>query len=101
FVLRGLDAGCPIGTTQSDGPGAAIRTWLERHGCLAGPAPGGQVDAGTTLARLVERGAQVTEAVARGRRLAADHSWERTAARLAAALPGLTGAVPRPGKAAA
>jgi len=102
FVLRGLNAGCPMGMFQSDGPGAAIRTWLDRNGCLPRAPDGGDDDALATLACLLGRGPTITEAVARGRALAAEHGWERTAARLAAALPGLAaGAVrPRPAEAA-
>jgi hypothetical protein len=100
FVLRGLNTGCPIAVLQSDGPGAAIRTWLDRSGCLA-PARHGGDDTLATLAALLERGPAVTEAVARGRALAAEHRWERIAGRLAAALPGLAGASVRPRPAAA
>lgn len=98
FVLRGLDAGCPMLTPQSDGPGAAIRAWLERSGCVtpvARTASGG--DPWTAaLSRLLERGPAVTEAVARGRSLAARHGWDRTAANLAAALPALAADRARP-----
>jgi hypothetical protein len=101
FVLRGLNAGCPMGMLQSDGPGAAIRTWLDRNGCLARAPDGGGGDAVATLARLLGRGPVVNEAVARGRALAAEHGWERTAKRLTAALPWLTAATVRPRPAAA
>jgi len=52
------------------------------------------------LTRLLGRGPVVTEAVARGRALAAAHGWDRTAARLTAALPWLTAAAVRPRTAA-
>lgn len=86
FVLRGLDAGCPVAVLQADGPGMAIRSWLERNGCLA-PRPG--EDPVARLTELLGRGPAVSEAVARGRALAVEHGWGRTTARLAAALPGL------------
>ena len=100
FVLRGLNAGCPIAVLQSDGPGTAIRTWLGRNGCLPREADGGKGDAVAVLTRLLGRGPVVTEAVARGRALAAAHGWDRTAARLTAALPWLTAAAVRPRTAA-
>ena len=90
FVLRGLGVGCPMGVLQSGAPGTAIRTWLHRNGCLPRVPDGGDDDAVTMLGRLLGRGPVVTEAVARGRALAASHGWERTAKRLAAALPWLT-----------
>jgi hypothetical protein len=90
-----------MGMFQSDGPGAAIRTWLDRNGCLPRAPNGGDDDALATLACLLGRGPAVTEAVARGRALAAEHGWERTATRLAAALPGLAAGAVRPRSAAA
>jgi hypothetical protein len=96
FVLRGLDAGCPIVMLQSDGPGAAIRTWLERNRCT----PAGD-DPVAALAALLERGQAVTDATARGRGLAVEHGWGRTTVRLAEALPGLAAAAVRARPAAA
>ncbi len=105
FVLRGLNAGCPMEMLQSDGPGVAIRTWLDRNGCLLrAPQRGGDdlVAAHShRLGRLLGRGPVVTEAVARGRALAAEHGWERIAARLAAALPDLAATTLRSRPAAA
>ncbi len=101
FVLRGLDAGCPMVMLQSNGPGAVIRAWLERNGCMS-PMPAGGADVSmAALSRLLERGPAVKEAVARGRSLAAEHGWERTTARLAAALPGLPAPPVRKRRAAA
>jgi hypothetical protein len=95
FVLRGLDAGCPIAVLQSDVPGTALRAWLDRNGCVAPPG-----DDAAGLARLLERGPEVAAAVARGRALAREQGWERTTARLTAALPGLAGPA-RPRRSAA
>jgi len=100
FVLRGLNAGCPMGVLQSGAAGTAIRTWLEGNGCLPRGPKGADGDADAMLVRLLGRGPVVTEAVARGRALAAEHGWERTAARLTAALPWLTAAAARPRTAA-
>lgn len=100
FVLRGLDAGCPMVTLQSDGPGAAIHAWLERNGCTP-PVPPGADAWRAALSGLLGRGRAVTEAVARGRALAARHGWERTTTRLATALPDLTAGADRARPAAA
>lgn len=90
LLLRGLKAGCPLMVMDSGPVGAAIRAWLERRGGLgAQPAPDRAPRA--SLARLLERGAEVEDARARGRELAAEHDWSRLSARLAAALPMLIG----------
>lgn len=88
FVMRALDAGCPLAVLQSDAPGTAIRSWLARHGCLPPDPARGDADPVGALEHLLERGALVAAAVARGRALAAGHGRERTADRLAAALSG-------------
>ncbi len=89
MLLRALAAGCPLLLASPAGPLRAIATWLERHGCMPWSADGGRADLATALARMLERGPVVEEAVARGRALAARHAWSLLPPRLAAALPGL------------
>ena len=90
LVLRGLVTGCPLVVAAREGPCATIGRWLAGHGCSPWLSAGGEDLAGT-LARMLEREARASDAVARGRALAAQHDHDRLVSRLAAALPILVG----------
>lgn len=92
LLLRGLEAGCPMMVVRSDPTGMAIAGWLERHASRVSPRAGEVT--GDTLARLLGRDAAVENVRAQGRALAAEHDWNRLAARLAVAIPALAGSAP-------
>jgi len=93
LVLRGLAAGCPMTAAGREGPCSILGRWLAGHGCTPWASASGAdaTDLAATLARMLERGTHGSEAVARGRALAAGQDRKGLAPRLAAVLPMLGG----------
>jgi hypothetical protein len=88
LVLRGLLSGCPLVVAASSAPLGALGDWLADQGCAA-PVGADDTARAAALERVLERGPQVDQAVARGRALAACHAPTLVAPRLARALAGL------------
>jgi hypothetical protein len=86
LVLRALGCGSPVLPIGARGHASRVRCWLEKQQGWALPAGEGHARASSELERLLERGAPVGDAIARGRALAARHEPETLAPRLAHAL---------------
>jgi glycosyltransferase involved in cell wall biosynthesis len=88
LVLRALAAGCPLHVVPGSAASESLRVWLARHGCV--PLRAGSVDLVAEIARLLERGPEVEQAIDRGRALASAHDFGALVSRLRVIVPGLS-----------